>query len=166
MKKIITAMFVVTLLAGSAYAQWDFVSQFPPPDGIMGGSGAHGLAVDPDGKVWFQFYGATDSILQADGTYGACRILHVFNADGTPAAITGIKVVTVDGVPDTLWNSGRGLGADNNGNILACHYDEIYRINYQTGEGMNYFEQDAMSLTAPSCDDNGNVIVAILKRSQ
>ncbi len=161
MKKIITVFLVIMLFAaGTAFAQWQFDSVFPP-DTLAGGSGAHGIAVDPDGKIWVQLYGATDSVQTPAGTYDASRVLHVYNPDGTPASISGIKTLTFpDGSADTLWNSGRGLGSDNNGNILACHYDELYRINYQTGEGMNYAEpKDGMSLTAPSCDDNGNVLV-------
>ncbi len=161
MKKIITTMFVAMFIfAGTAFSQWEFESAFPP-DTLAGGTGAHGIAVDPDGKVWVQLYGATDSVQTPAGTYTASRVLYVYNPDGTPASISGIKTLTFpDGSADTLWNSGRGLGSDNNGNILGCFYDELYRINYQTGEGMSYAVPKVdMSLTAPSCDANGNVLV-------
>jgi len=163
MKKIITVFFVIMLFAaGTAFSQWQFESVFPP-DTLAGGSGAHGIAVDPDGKIWVQLYGATDSIMTAAGTKAATRMLYVYNPDGTPASISGIKTLTFPGGPvaaDTLWNSSRGLGHDKDGNILACHYDEIYRINYQTGEGMNYAQPKVgMTLIAPSCDANGNIVV-------
>jgi hypothetical protein len=52
------------------------------------------------------------------------------------------------------------MGHDKNGNILVCLVDEFYRINYQTGAGMNYAQPKVdMSLIAPSCDANGNVVV-------
>jgi DNA-binding beta-propeller fold protein YncE len=162
MKKIISVFFVVMLLAaGTAFAQWDFESVFPP-DTLLGS--CHGLAVDPDGKIWVQQYYSTDSVQLADGSYQACRKILVYNPDGTPSSISGIKILTFPaGSPvsaDTLWNAATGLGRDINGNILAVHTGEIYRINYQTGEGMTFAKTAPItSVLAPSCDDNGNILI-------
>ena len=139
MKKLISLFAIVLFLGmGSTYAQWTFEGNFPN-DSFMfpTTTGGHGVAVDPDGKVWCQFYGTSDSVFDANSnTWKKTRALYVFNADGTPASFSPIKTVTIGGVTDTLYNSGRGLRADGNGNILASHFDEIFQIDYLTGEGM------------------------------
>ncbi|MGH7495466.1 MAG: hypothetical protein ACREOO_24165, partial [bacterium] len=62
MAKFFTAFCIAILLCvGSASAQWQFVKNFPN-DSFTGPSACHGLAVDPDGKVWIQIFGTSDSI--------------------------------------------------------------------------------------------------------
>ncbi|MEO8230642.1 MAG: hypothetical protein ABI638_00020, partial [Ignavibacteriota bacterium] len=139
MKKLVSFFALALFLSmGSSYAQgWTSLGNFPD-DNFMGNTGGHGVAVDPDGKVWCIFYGATDSVVDVnDGTTKTCRAVYVFNADGSPAAFSPIKTIAIGGVTDTLYNSNRGLKADNNGNILYAAFDVLYRINYQTGEGMD-----------------------------
>jgi len=132
-----------------------------PNDTFTGNSGGHGIAVDPDGKIWFQFYGATDSIATPAGPKAATRVIHVFNPDGSPASFSPIKTVTVDGVTDTLFNSARGLRADADGNILAVHFDEVFRFDYKTGAGLGRMQPTAgVTLTAPAVDAQGNVFTA------
>lgn len=163
MKKMILLLALVLVIAlGKAYSQgWTKVGNFPN-DSFMGSTGGHGVAVDPDGKVWCMFYGNTDSVFVAStSSWKACRAVYVFNADGTPASFSPIKTITVSGVTDTLYNSNRGLRADNNGNILVSSYDVLYRINYQTGNGMAKVQPVAgMTLTAAAVDVAGNVFTA------
>jgi len=106
--------------------------------------------------------------------------LYAYNPDGTPAsfspiltALRGTKVDTMGGEvakstsannPLNYWsgNSGRGLRKDLNGNIIACYWDYMYRINYKTGQGMS---GGAAGLTAPSglvapgIDQYGNIFI-------
>ncbi|OGU98862.1 MAG: hypothetical protein A2455_02325, partial [Ignavibacteria bacterium RIFOXYC2_FULL_35_16] len=153
--------FMVLVFFGTIYSQgWTNLGNFP--DSLFkGNSGGHGIAVDPDGKIWFGFYGTTDSVFDAfTATWKPVRVIHVFNADGTPASFSPIKTITVGGVTDTLFNSFRGMRADNNGNILYSSFDVLYRINYQTGEGMAKVQPVAgMTLTAAAVDLAGNVFV-------
>jgi hypothetical protein len=83
------------------------------------------------------------------------RALHVYNPNGTEASFSPIFYANVGSVHDTLggastfvkgvkvWhpaispNSGRGLRKDQNGNIIATYFGNIYRFNYQTGAAMN-----------------------------
>jgi hypothetical protein len=160
MRKILTTVLLLTVVVSlSALAQptaWEFVKAFPDT-GFKISSGIHGLAVDPDGKVWIQPYSATEKIW--NGTDSAStRALYVFNPDGTPSAINGIKVFTVGGVPmDTLYNSGRGLRKAHDGNIYACHYDEIFKFDYKTGEGIASFQPEVDgSLAAPGVVTTGS----------
>ena len=159
MKRLVSLFALILFISmGSAYSQgWTHLGNFPN-DSFMGNTGGHGVAVDPDGKIWCMFYGATDSIFNGT-SYATCRAVYVFNADGTPASFSPIKTVTVGGVTDTLYNSNRGLKADNNGNILVSSFDVVYRINYLTGEGMSKAQPTAgMTLTAAAVDLLGNVI--------
>jgi hypothetical protein len=162
MKKIFSLITVMVLVFfGTIYSQgWTSMGAFPDASFMRAGSlGGHGVAVDPDGKVWCQFYGATDSVFDSfTGTWKLTRVLYVFNADGTPASFSPIKTVTVGGVTDTLYNSARGLRADKDGNILASHFDVLYRINYKTGEGMGKVQPTpGATLTAAAVDLAGNV---------
>jgi len=162
MKKFFATVLVLFFLAGIALSQqykYTFVKAFPDTIRAKGNTGIHGLAVDPEGKVWMQFYGATDSIFDGN-RMRATRVIYVYKPDGTPAPFSPIKTLTIGSRKDTLYNSGRGLRADNNGNILACFYNTMYRINYKTGAGMNWFTpKDSNTLIAPAVDKLGEIFV-------
>lgn len=162
MKKVVFTIFVFALFfSATTFAQsWDFGKYFPDST-FKVNTGGHGIATSPDGKIWFQAYGATDSIKNAQGTMDKIRVVYAFNPDGTPASFSPIKTVTVNSVTDTLYNSNRGMRADNNGNILFSSFNILYRVNYQTGEGMNKLINpatgDGATLTAPAVDAQGNI---------
>ena len=147
---------------------WSHLGNFPN-DGFMGGSGLHGLAVDPEGKIWvtklnaeyFTPEGSSDSIF--------VRLIYVFNPDGSQAEFSPIYKIQVDGITDTLFGTGsRGLRTDQNGNVIyVCQYSNpairaIYRINFVNGTGMD--KTSLMNLnsppTAPAITETGNVFVA------
>ena len=165
MSKWVTAsLLVIALLATSSQAQWKYVGSFPNDD-FKGNSGGHGLAVDPDGKIWFQFFGPTDSVVTPGGQKLPTRVIYVFNPDGSPASFSPIKTITVDGVIDTMTTppnlSNRGLRADEQGNILVSNFDRLFRINYKTGEGMSkVIPIPNNSLTAAAVDAQGNIFAA------
>ncbi len=164
MKRFVSTFFVLALLfSATAFSQgWTFKSYFPDTT-LQVNTGGHGIAVSPDGKVWFQAYGTTDSILQANGTMGKIRVVYVWNSDGSKASFAPIKTVTVSGVTDTLWNSSRGMREDNNGNILFTAFDALYRLDYKTGQGMNKFlyPNGAGGFTgiAPAVDAAGDIFI-------
>lgn len=143
-------------------------------------SSTHGIAVDPDGKVWVSYFGATDSVLVSqfvtadDNGYRPVRVLYVFNPDGTAADISPVKFVEfADGTTptDTLggfvnstnaWEgkSGRGLATAADGNILASMFDTLYKLDYKTGQGLaKAIPSGGNSLTAASASSEGNVFV-------
>lgn len=142
--------------------------------------GLHGIAVDKDGKIWIQPYYATDSIAVyipgtttlVGGKKQLTRVLYCFNPDGTQTSFSPIFVVTTKGnVVDTLggtllsdgkggwsWsgNTGRGLGLDKDGNILASYFDQVIRIDYKTGQGIDKAKPVAnTSLTACWGNEDG-----------
>lgn len=169
--KLFTAFCAAVLLSASAaYSQWTFVKAFPDTN-FKGQLGCHGLATDPEGKIWIQRFNASDSIVvdPVTGRKRATRVVYVFKPDGSPASFSPIKTVTVGGVTDTLYNSSRGLRADHEGNILVSSFDTIYRINYKTGQGMNKVipqinpsgtQGSSETLTAAAVDAQGNMFTA------
>ncbi|RJP72668.1 MAG: hypothetical protein C4539_03190, partial [Ignavibacteriales bacterium] len=164
-KKFLFVFSFVVILASLSYAQWTYVGGFPNED-LKGNN--HALAVDPDGKVWVSDYYNVDSVLKADGTWGKCRNIRVFNADGSQASFSPIKVISGAGFQDTLWNSTKGMTCDENGNIIFAtgwwtkfvKGPWMYRLNYKTGEcmgGIDMFSTLNTSPTAPAVDDMGNI---------
>lgn len=131
---------------------WQFDTVFPPDTLDTDGNGMHGVAVDPDGKIWMQPFGATDSVQVPElaNEFQPVRVIYVFNNDGTEAEFSPIKFVDyADGTTerDTLggflnsegeWEgrSGRGLRADGEGNILVSQFQTIFKLDYTTGEGL------------------------------
>ncbi|RJP64326.1 MAG: T9SS C-terminal target domain-containing protein [Ignavibacteriales bacterium] len=164
-KRILSLFALVVLFTTLSQAQWSYVGGFPSED-VKGNN--HALAVDPDGKVWVSDYYNVDSVLKADGTWGKCRNIRVYNADGTPASFSPIKVISGAGFQDTLWNSTKGMNVDENGNIIFTtgwwtkfvKGPWIYRLNYKTGEcmgGVDMFSTLNTSPTTPAIDDMGNI---------
>jgi len=153
------ALLLVVLLAVPSHAQWQFVKAFPDTNFKYD---LHGIAVDPDGKVWIQPYFAIDSIFEASSsTWRHCRVIRVFNPDGTPAAIDKIKVISKGTGPDTLYNSNKGARTYIDGNILLCNFDGIFKVNYKTGAGLVFGDPyDGNSMTAPAVDSLGEIFLA------
>jgi len=175
MKRTVTMMLILCLVAFSAYGQyWG---------GYTGGLGStradtlpsygQGMAVDGAGKIWYTSYYNSETVMIDTGSGTAdyaqgIRAIYVFNPDGTEASFSPITELTVDGVNDTLWNSNRGLRRDNNGDIVAGSWCMYYRINHLTGEGMDKLTPfptadpddnpwDGESIVAAAFDDDGNM---------
>jgi DNA-binding beta-propeller fold protein YncE len=167
-----------------AFGQWQFESVFPPDEEAQYRD-AHGIAVDPDGKVWVQYLPATDSVevAELDDAWQPVSTVHVFNSDGSPADISPIKFVEVGGETDTLgghlydaagtptWftHAGTGLRSDHEGNIIVTVDGSpgtevesaiVYKLDYETGEGLNKATYPARSPVAPGIDGNGNIYLA------
>ena len=179
----------MTLMLGAAphlaFGQWTYEGGVSPmPEDADGNplqwSSVHGVAVDPDGKIWVQPFGAKDSVQvpNADNAWQPTRVIYVFNADGTPSDLSPIKFVSSgDGaIDDTLggfWNgtawegkSGRGISTDMDGNILVSQWTTLYKLDYQTGVAMakNTFP-DFCSL-AEAAASNDNVFVGAVCPAQ
>jgi len=160
MKKLLLT-FGVILLPVLVFAQWENQGPFPNVEYL---TDSHGLAVDPDGKIWtssFYRVGGVPFAGNPDSTVATLRI-DVFNPDGSEADFSPIQIITIDGVPDTLMSpaSARGMRADHNGNILFTMGgpNTLYRINYETGEGMGKMDLASPGIT-PGVDDNGNIFM-------
>jgi len=182
MKKILLFACLCAMVPALALAQTQWSYDGPLWNQVLDdaaiGSG-HGVAVDPDGKIWFQPFSASDSVLVAElgNVYVATRVLYVFNPDGSMADISPIKFLDYPGgARDTLggfthrdangnliWEgrSGRGLRADPDGNILASQFNTLFRIDYKTGMGMNRLDEpDHCALVQVATDDAGNIFTA------
>lgn len=160
-KKLFTTLAVVLMLATVSMAQWTNTGAFP--DTSWSGS-THGIAVDPDGKVWVSsYYHEIPWIVGEDTTYTSG--IYVFNPDGSQAPFSPINIVATGGgfVLDTLDGAQRGMASDENGNIIYVQSGPsmMLKINYQTGEGMarHVFTELGSSPTSPGVADDGTVFV-------
>ena len=153
------------LLTATAFAQsanWNYASNFPGNGFInqFDTSGVHSLAVDGDGKVWFQLWSLTNET-QINNETVLVSSVFVFNEDGTESNISPINFFSLDG--DTTYfteNNARGMSADQNGDIIISYGQNLFKVNHVTGEGIAKFESpSASSLTKSSVADNGNVVV-------
>ena len=185
MKRFLLPLFALVMWAATphfaaAQAEWTYegiVSSIGPEDADgnpLQWSSVHGVAVDPDGKVWVSPFGAKDSVQvpQMDNAWQPTRVIYVFNADGTVSDLSPIKFVSSgDGaIDDTLggfwtgsaWEgkSGRGISTDMDGNILVSQWKTLYKLDYKTGLGLakNRFP-DFCSL-AEAAASNDNIFVA------
>lgn len=157
MKKVFSIGAVLMLLFSVVVnAQW--VNEGAWPDATVGQM--HGIAVDPDGKVWLGNFG-TEPFTPPGGTEISARLIRVYNPDGSPASFSPIWSLTIGGVTDTLRSNNRGMRADHNGNIIMLDgAQNMWRINYQTGEGMNKIATGlGTSPVAPAVSSNGNIFV-------
>ncbi len=158
-KRVIVILALVAMFASVANAQWENQGAFP--DTTFNG-GTHGIAVDPDGKVWVASY--FKDVPFGDDSIATSAIL-VFNADGTEASFSPIFTVATGGgfVVDTLNGSNRGMGVDENGNILYVQSgsNKMFKIDYKTGEGMARVDltEPGSSPTAPSVSSDGTIYV-------
>jgi hypothetical protein len=111
--------------------------------------------------------------------YLTVRKIYCYNPDGTPAPFSpiltgkgfGTKIDTIGGEsvksatgPFWYWtgNSGAGLRADHEGNILVSSWSYIYRLNYKTGVGMGKVDAGIQSgaqktIVAVGVDKDGDI---------
>jgi len=138
MKRLFTAMLLLTLcVAVTAFAQpkkWQFVKVFPDTN-ISFTAGLHGVAVDPDGKIWVGPAGVMPNDSVAPGKKTAS--IYVYNPNGTETAISRIKIINTPGASDTLTSLCRGMRTAPNGNIIYVGIGGfVFEINYKTGVGV------------------------------
>lgn len=166
MKKL-SALFLFALLTTGAFAQgtWTFDKHFPDTTSLRIGSGAHGVAVDPYGRVWLQLYSsAVDSIFNGTA-WVKTGALFCFNPDGTQASFSPIKVFVGPSFTDSLvGNTGRGLKKHHDGDILASHFDFVQKVDFKTGlsKGVVRNVVGASAIAAASTENGviftGNVV--------
>jgi hypothetical protein len=165
MKKGLFTSLVLVLLCGTSFAQWNNLGPWPNAN-YPGGT--HGIAVDPDGKVWTASYYWTN-FTTPDNDVIVCNPILIFNPDGT--LVDTLAIVTGNGGTDTLGlgtaNTCRGLRADENGNIIYVSggspiaNNKMVKINYQTFERMGSVNvpECGSSPTTPGVSDDGTIYI-------
>ncbi|MEP0548697.1 MAG: T9SS type A sorting domain-containing protein [Rhodothermales bacterium] len=176
---LLLAVLVLAAAVPASAQDWQFANVFPPDTLETDGNGMHGIAVDPEGKVWMQTFGATDSVAVAElgGDFFPVRVISVFNADGTPASFSPVRFVdyadgttprdtlggfvTRNAANELIWEgrSGRGLRADSDGNILVSQFTTLFKLDYETGQGLARVDVPE-TLTQAGVDNMGNVYLA------
>ncbi len=167
MKKIATMILGILLMAGITNAQtWEFdhlLIDFHLPQ--SNGWGVHGVTIDANGNAWLALHGnlAQDTLFTDNGDTVNLRPIYVLDATtGEHVSFSPIEYLEFpDGSVDTLTGNGKGIGLDNNGNILYVANHTLYRIDYQTGRGLNkWVAPEAKSLTeAVQSPADGNIYV-------
>ncbi len=174
------ALLGLLLIPAMASAQWVHDDTFAPV-GTDAFAEVHGVAVDGEGKIWIQPFGATETIITArdlgdDGIPDtlSTRAIYVYNADGTTASFSPLKIITyADGTTpaDTLgrvWTgdayegySGRGITADANGDIIISAFDRLYKVDHTTGGGIAKADVsgDPCAITEATTDAANNIYV-------
>ena len=188
MRKLLVILFVLAFvtLTQAGWNHAETVFSFSNDDStLVGGVGTvsgerwkstdpHGVVIDAEGKIWVAMHSGygpdqTGSIdfSNAAGDTLHYKPLYCFNADGTPASFSPITMFTFpDGSKDTLYGesvangSGKGIGLDNDGNILYTAFSTVYLINYQTGAGLARFIPSSLGSMTEACQDaNGFIYV-------
>ncbi len=175
MRKKLSLFIAVFFITSMMFAQWTNVGgtwAFAPEgiDTIRGS--VQGMACDPDGNLWVLMYGSSTVVNADKDTLTGIIAIYVYKPDGTQTDFSPIWNIATGGgfVVDTLNSgtvgTGRGLRADNDGNMLAMYSGGnggiMYRINYKTGEGMNKVELEVGSPLSPGVDANGNIYVGFV----
>jgi hypothetical protein len=159
MKRFTTVLLLLVIAGSMAMAQatkWQFVRAYTPTK--VGGVGGHGVAVDPEGKVWVQPQAKTE---KAGGTGVACYGIYVYLPNGTQASFSPITIYKGPTFTDTVTgNSGRGLTKDPQGNIIVSQGDALYRFDYKTAQAISKATVVAgFSSTQAGVDSLGEIFV-------
>ena len=184
MRLLLLSLVLAFPLAAGAQS-WTFDSNFPD-DADRQFSSTHGLAVDGEGRIWVQPFGLADSVSVADTVRASGTVL-VFDADGTEADCSPIRFLSDDAgaVTDTLGiavnaagnietQTGRGLRADVNGDVLITQGNLLFKVDHEScGDGddddgdsddntvvlLAKSQPFTGSMTAAGTDDDGNFYV-------
>ena len=179
---LLALALAVPIMASAQTQTWAFSRVFPDSSQRKAHGQTHGIVVDREGKVWIQPNNAAngDSVfVPALGRRVISNAIYIFNANGTPAAFSPLLILQYpNGSRDTLggflgrnstgalaWEtrSGRGLAMDNQGNIVAAHFNSIFKINATTGAGISRVLNASLNGTAanglsgPAVDRTGRV---------
>ncbi len=151
MKKVLTLLAVMLFACGNMFGQaYHFVADIDTAF-----AEGHGIAVDPDGKIWYASYSDRVGI-------------KVLNADLTVPDFAPIINVSCGDVSDTVYAKCRGMNVDQDGNIIAVmNNNKLYRFNYKDGSCTGIVEVstatgNAGSLTKPAVDGNGNIYLGLV----
>ncbi len=160
MKHLVTALIALTMMVPArALSGWDFVKVFPDT-ATSYAVGLHGIAVDPDGKIWVGPAGTSAADSLSNGVRTAA--IRVYNPDGSEASISPIKVIDTPGASDTLTSLCRGMRTAPDGNIVYVGVGGfVFKIDYQTGLGIqkvNPVDPAVAAGVAPAFTDAGEMI--------
>ncbi|MGE5412444.1 MAG: T9SS type A sorting domain-containing protein [Clostridiales bacterium] len=168
-KRLLCLAVMITALSSLSFAQkgsW-VKTPFGNPivDTLKGSSGAHGVTVAPDGKIWVAVYQpyAADSVYVTDSAkYKPTKPVWVFNPDGSQASFSPIKGFVKDGKTVALGGfSNVGIQANKDGNIILSNGSSLYMFDYKTGAGLARFDNvPANGMNKPATDTLGNVFIS------
>lgn len=147
-------------LPAQGQVNWQSTGFFPGSDFdlLNNQGGIHSLVVDPLDRVWFQLWNTAYEVVDGADTTRYSAVF-VFNSDGTQASFSPILSLTVDDttVPFTAQNA-RGMSSLPGGDILLAYANQLFRVDYLTGEATHLFTGNA-NIGLATASDNGDVVV-------
>jgi hypothetical protein len=178
----IIALLSFLLIPALAFAQnWTQDTTFVPVEGDSFFE-VHGVAVDGEGRVWVQqyYWNQADLVVQRDlngdgmaNDTVTSSAIYIYNQDGTPADFSPLQTIEYEdeSMPaDTLYRrwdgesyealSGRGIEADQNGDIIISSFDRLIKVDHQSVKAVAKVVVNGASLTEASTDSDGNIYVS------
>ncbi|MBL7024187.1 MAG: T9SS type A sorting domain-containing protein [Candidatus Marinimicrobia bacterium] len=167
MTKIRLVIIGIILMMNTLCAEWEFSHVLDRVDlDVTSSCGMHGVAVDPDGNIWYGMYSSSGSwaydTLDVNGE--EVYILPIFAVTplGEPLPFSPIYTLSNGEVIDTMTSGCRGMATAADGHILYSVSGKLYKVNYQTGEGIAvyHFPEYTSGLTKPAVDDSGRIYIS------
>ncbi|MFQ6604131.1 MAG: SMP-30/gluconolactonase/LRE family protein [Fidelibacterota bacterium] len=156
MKRMLTISFLALILSTALFADWTYDSDF------VVGKQPHAAVVDANGRIWVGYYAYSDTLGLPNDTI-PIKPIYVYEPDGTQASFSPIRTISwSDGRVDTMWNGCRGISLDHNGNVLYSAYNDVWQINYQTGEGIGALYDFPGSLTEAATTPDGYMFITMV----
>jgi hypothetical protein len=149
---------------------------FEPSDSY----GIHGVTVAPDGNVWINFYDgapyegiSTETVVKAPGDTVHFYPLWILDPETKEhVAFSPLSIVELPGgeldsiTAESDWSGGgRGIARSIDGNILSTNWATLYKINYQTGEGIAKWHGPS-SMTDASQAADGKIFIGRVSGNQ
>jgi len=158
MKKLLTVSILLLVASTVAMSQWQERRVYSPYRALRyvdNTFGINGFTIDGQGKLWIAPLEAVDTLSPPGKQRRQIIVLH---PDGTPASFSPIRTLTIGVTIDSLAQNSYGLSRDHEGNILFCTFNDLYRINQQTGAAMNFFaDVQSSSIGAVGVDAAGDI---------
>jgi hypothetical protein len=177
-------VMALLLVPSISFAQetWQYYRPFPDTSVATGHRSVQGLAVDENGRVWFQsFYGTVPITFKDTVLFGTSktvtetvRALHIYNADGTEASFSpifalsngdtlGLKYLENDaatGFRKYERMTGRGLRISHDGKMVYVSQGNVlYKLNASDGSVDAKFTYPGGSIPAVGVAGSGEVFV-------
>lgn len=153
-RRLLLCAAALLLLPMAAFAQNEWEEVEAPVvlqhEGLFhSGPIVHGLVMDNNDRLWIANFGAGDGIV-------------VLEEDGSHAPFSPIESLTIDGTEYPTVSALAGINLDHEGNIIFSMGGALYRVNPNTGEGIDRWAGPGGSLVRPAVDEFGFVYVSIV----
>ncbi|NQT62027.1 MAG: T9SS type A sorting domain-containing protein [Candidatus Marinimicrobia bacterium] len=157
----------IILMINTLCAEWEFSHVLDRIDlDVSNSCGMHGVTLDPDGNIWYGMYASGGAwaydTLDVNGEEVYILPIFAMTPQGDPLPFSPVYTLTIEGLTDTLTSGCRGMATGSDGHILYSVSGKLYKINYQTGEGIAVYDFPEVTggLTKPAVDNSGRIYIS------